>query len=218
MIIRQTIHTADPEAWKEFIHACRAAPITESDTWSVYGLGRGQLGVFLAQYDPAGSVSVSLDIDRLDRFSSPYVRVSRPGEQPDLSVVGYDLPELLVHNLGYEPDRGGELSASPLLFTSQVKDNIPVLESLGLELRSISADETYAEFDGDGILALHVLDENDHEAPRIKLSFQHPDLDDLAEHLREAGFTPNIGLEDFGRSMRVKIGNELARIHESPTT
>lgn len=214
MIIRPTIYTANPEAWKEFIHACGAKPIVEDETWSVYGLSRGRLRIQLATYEQPGSVSVGIETDRLDRFDSPYVTVAQPGDYPDLSVVGYDLPELLVHNLVHEPVRGGKLSASPLLLTTKVKDNIPVLESLGMELRTMNESETYADLAGDGILALHILDEN--ESARVDLSFEHPDIDELAEELREEGFEPTIVDENYGRSLRVAVGGEQAWVNEAP--
>lgn len=214
MIIRPIIHTAHPNAWKDFMLACGAVPIVEGDSWSVYGLGRGRLGVELADHEPPGSVSLSLESERLDKVGSPYVRVAQPGDHPDLTVLGYDLPELLIHNLEYEPVRGGKLSATPLLLTTKVNDNIPVFESLGMEVRMISDSENYAEVEGDGTIALHVRDEN--EAPRIDLSFGHPDLDELAEHVRVAGFNPYIVTEDYGRSLRVPVGDEQAWVNETP--
>src|SRR5699024_10744071 len=103
---------------------------------------------------------------RLDKFSSPYAQLSQPGERPDLTIIGEDLPELLVENMEGEAERGGELSAAPLLMTSQVKDNVPVLESLGLELRTINDSGTYADFSADGIIALHNRDTSDHDTAR----------------------------------------------------
>lgn len=217
MIIRPTIYTAKPDAWKEFVLACGAAPIIDGKTRSVYGLGRGRLGIQLAGHEPAGSASVSMETIRLDKFSSPYAQLSQPGERPDLTVIGEDLPELIVDNIEGEPVRGGELTAAPLLMTSQVKDNIPVLESLGLRLRAINDSGTYADFSGDGIIALHNRDASESEAVRIQLSFEHPDLDVLDDLLKQAGFKPVIVDEAYGRSLRMEIGDEQAWVNETPT-
>ena len=217
MIIRPTIYTAKPDAWREFVLACGAVPIIDGETWSVYGLGRGRLGIQLAGHEPAGSASVSIETIRLDKFSSPYTQLSQPGERPDLTVIGEDLPELLVENLEGEAERGGELSAAPLLMTSRVKDNVLVLESLGLELRTINESGTYADFSADGIIALHDRGASNHDSERVQLSFEHPDLDALENLLVQAGFDPTIVNEDYGRSLRVGVGNEQAWVNETPT-
>lgn len=218
MIIRPTIYTAKPDAWKKFVTACGAIPIIDGENWSVYGLGRGRLGIQLAGHEPAGSASVSMETIRLDKFSSPYAQLSQPGERPDLTIIGEDLPELLVENMEGEAERGGELSAAPLLMTSQVKDNVPVLESLGLELRTINDSGTYADFSGDGIIALHDRDASDHDSERVKLSFEHPDLGALENLLVQAGLHPTIANKDYGRSLLVPVGDEQAWINETPTS
>lgn len=218
MIVRPIIYTATPEPWKGFVNVCGAVPISDGDVWSVYGLGRGRLGIHLVDGQRTGQSSLGIETVNFTDIDSPHVESFRADHGDALAVRGHDLPRVLIDSREGTVDRGGELIAAPLLWTAHVADNIPILASLGLALRVKSTSGAYADFTSDGVVALHERTMTDPDnGPRVELAFEHPNLDALAEVLAAAGFESARVDEAYGRSLHVEVGTEQAWVNETQT-
>lgn len=218
MIVSPIIYTSSPDEWKTFVRACGATAISDGDTWSVFALGAGRLGIHLSDADRSGTAGLGLEISHLDEVDSPHVSPVDAGHGPALLVTGVDLPEFFVDTVEGEPVRSGNLTVSPLLMTTEVAANIPILQSLGLNLRVKSNTGNYVDFTADGVVALHLREREDPDTgPRVDLSFEHPDLDVLEKDLRSGGFSPSIVDENYGRSLQVSVGNDSAWVNETQT-
>lgn len=218
MIVRPIIHTKRPSEWKAFALACGAVPITDGDTWSVYGLAEGRLGIHLAAEGDAGITRLGIETSDLDSVTADHTAPFQAAHGPALKAAGPDLPEFLIDTKEGKSARGGQLVAAPLLKTTEVKANIEVLTSLGLTLRVQSNSGTYTDFAADGVVALHNREISEPDrGPWVELSFEHPNLDALASLLESAGFKSVIVDEAYGRSLHVKVGDEQAWVNETQT-
>lgn len=200
--IQQILYAADTAAWHRLAEALGlVAPYPPEPAWAEFH-GRGSLAVHAAMPDhPAGSVDLHVLVDDLD--------------EAERALAGFDVSRGVMEGVGdmltvtsgirltvaegSAPARDGALAMQPIWFAPDLDEPRRILEALGLRPAIAADGGGWIELASDaGSVGLHRG-----EAPSVGLSFETPDVDALADRLREAGYEAGVVDEAFARTVRV---------------
>ena len=206
MIVRLTCFTANRDTWRNLANALGGTLVAEDELWHIYALAGWRLGIHdVPPNSPmAGKCAIALETPDLDQYLEAHatagaeLTISETRHGRAITVTSPALPTFFI-----DPQEGGLIHSgntvvAPLFYTEHVPEAARLLADLGLTPHLSSESGDWADLTGDGVAAVH------QGATGFMASFEHPNLDQLARKLHEAGIRTTPIDETFGRTLRVE--------------